>query len=92
VKNITVSVPDEVYRAARIAAAGQDTSVSALVASYLRSFTTSDEEFERLRRREQEIIAGIDAHFSMKDNVSRDALHDRAALREDSERAKRALR
>ncbi len=34
-KNITVSVSDDVYRAARIAAAEQGTSVSALVSRYL---------------------------------------------------------
>ncbi len=91
-KNITVSVPDEVYRAARITAAEQDTSVSALVADYLRSLATSDEEFARLGRREQEIIAGIDPRFSIKDNLSRDALHDRDALREEYLHASRALR
>jgi len=36
VANITVSVPDDVYRAARIRAAEQGSSVSALVAEYLR--------------------------------------------------------
>lgn len=34
-KNITVSVNDEVYRRARIVAAQQDTSVSALVRDFL---------------------------------------------------------
>lgn len=36
-KNITLSVPDEVYRKARIAAARRDTSVSALVAEFMYS-------------------------------------------------------
>jgi hypothetical protein len=35
VKNITVSVPDDVYRNARVAAAQRDTSLSALVVNYL---------------------------------------------------------
>ena len=35
VKNITVSVPDDVYRNARVNAAQRDTSVSALVVAYL---------------------------------------------------------
>ena len=34
-KNITVAVDDEVYRAARVVAAKRDTSVSALVREYL---------------------------------------------------------
>ena len=37
VKNITVSVDEETHRLARIRAAELDTSVSALVRSYLRS-------------------------------------------------------
>jgi hypothetical protein len=36
VKNITVSVDDETYRRARMAAAANDTSVSALVGGFLR--------------------------------------------------------
>ncbi|HET6917953.1 MAG TPA: hypothetical protein VFI46_00645 [Jiangellaceae bacterium] len=36
-KNITVSVPDDVFRAARILAADRGSSVSALEADYLRA-------------------------------------------------------
>jgi hypothetical protein len=36
VKNVTVSVPDEVYRNAQVAAAQRDTSLSALVTNYLK--------------------------------------------------------
>jgi plasmid stability protein len=93
VKNITVSVPDEVYRAARITAAERDTSVSALVRDYLRSLTDDGEdEFERLQRRRRELVAGVDPRFDPKDNLPRDALHDRDALREEHIRATRALR
>jgi hypothetical protein len=38
-KNITISVPDDVYRNARIAAARLDTSVSALVGKFLKSMS-----------------------------------------------------
>ena len=37
-KNITLSVDDDTYRLARIAAAERDTTVSALVRAYLRTF------------------------------------------------------
>jgi plasmid stability protein len=37
VKNITVTIEDELYRAARVQAAKQDTSVSALVRGYLKA-------------------------------------------------------
>jgi hypothetical protein len=48
VKNITVSVPDDVYRNARVAAAQRDTSVSALVVAYLERLSGRMEEFARL--------------------------------------------
>jgi plasmid stability protein len=77
VKNITVSIPDEVYRAARIRAAEQGTSVSALVADYLRSLLPQDDEFTRLEALQRQIVAGIGV-FRAGDRLSRDELHDRA--------------
>lgn len=50
-KNITLSVPDEVYRKARVAAARRDTSVSALVAESLRTLATGAENPTTVRRR-----------------------------------------
>jgi hypothetical protein len=38
VKNITLSVEDDIYRSARVEAARQNTSLSAVVRSYLRAF------------------------------------------------------
>lgn len=43
-KNITVSVDEEVYRAARVAAAENNTSVSALVRDYLKELAASRAE------------------------------------------------
>jgi len=76
-KNITVSISDDVYRNARIRAAEQDTSVSALVAEYLRSLSQSRAEFERLRALQEEVAAEIRT-FSGARRLSRDELHDRA--------------
>ena len=42
-KNITVSVPDDVYLTARRQAAERSTSVSQLVAEYLRSLNREEE-------------------------------------------------
>lgn len=42
-KNITLSVDEETYRLARIAAAERNTTVSALVRDYLRTFARRDE-------------------------------------------------
>ena len=58
-KNITVSVDDETYRRARIKAAEQDTSVSALVRRFLSDLGASESEFERLKRLEQEVRARL---------------------------------
>lgn len=72
-----MSVPDDVYRAARIRAAEQGTSVSALVAAYLRALATSEAEFARLEARQREIQAQIRASRAA-DRLGRDELHDRA--------------
>jgi plasmid stability protein len=77
VKNITVSVPDDVYRDARIRAAERGSSVSALVAEYLRSLSDREAEFARLEVKRREVIAGIE-HFSGSDRLGRDELHERS--------------
>ncbi len=76
-KNITVTVPDDVYRDARVRAAEQGSSVSALVAGYLRSLSESDAEFARLEAQQRAVQQRI-ARFRAGDRLDRDALHDRA--------------
>jgi len=76
-RNITVSVPDEVYREARVRAAEASTSVSALVADYLVSLTRSDAEFTRLADQQRRIVSQIQ-RFRASDRLDRDDLHDRA--------------
>jgi hypothetical protein len=77
VKNITVSVPDDVYRNARVAAAQNDTSVSALVVAYLEQLSGRIDEFARLEALQREVQAGID-QFRAADRLNRDKVHDRA--------------
>jgi hypothetical protein len=77
VKNITVSVPDDVYRNARVAAAQRDTSVSALVVAYLEQLSGRMDEFTRLEALQREVQAGI-GQFRAADRLSRDETHDRA--------------
>ena len=57
-KNITVSVPDDVYRNARVAAARSDTSVSALVVAYLEQLSGRIDEFARLEALQREVHTG----------------------------------
>ena len=79
-KNITVSLPDDVYRNARIRAAERDTSVSALVREFL---TAMGSEANR-RRTIAEVVQSIRAahpNFRASDRLDRDSLHERNALR-----------
>jgi len=83
-KNITVSVDDDVYRRARVYAAEQGTSVSAVVRRLLECVSAEETKHERLKRLERETVAGIEARgsqFSASDRLSREQLHDRHALR-----------
>ena len=76
-KNITVSVPDDVYRAARVAAAQRDTSVSALVVGYLERLSGRMDEFARLEALQREVQSEI-SEFRAADRLGRDEVHDRA--------------
>jgi plasmid stability protein len=75
--NITVSVPDEVYRAARIRAAERGSSVSALVADYLRWLSERELEFSRLEAQQRRVQGEIDC-FRAGDRLAREEVHERA--------------
>jgi len=76
-KNITVSVPDDVYRAARIRAAERGTSVSAIVAAYLHTLSGGGIEFDRLEKQQHRIQRQI-KRFRAGDRLGRDEAHARA--------------
>ncbi|MCY3881218.1 MAG: hypothetical protein F4Y92_07135 [Dehalococcoidia bacterium] len=90
-RNITITVDDETHRIARIRAAELDTSVSALVRGYLKSLASGREpagraetELERRRRLLAEVTEDFKARgvgLRMSENVPRDELYDRNALR-----------
>ncbi len=69
---------DDTYRRARLKAAEQDTSVSALVRAYLSSLAGGESETERLKRRERELRSQI-AHFTAARRLSREDVHARGA-------------
>ena len=75
-KNITVSIDDETYRRARIKAAEQDTSVSALVKRFLAELAAGESDAERLRREERALRERITA-FTAGDRLSREDVHGR---------------
>jgi plasmid stability protein len=79
-RNVTISLPDDVYRQARIKAAERDTSVSALVREYLVALGQETSDFERRKQLQKRTLGGI-ARFRAGDRLTRDRLHDRDAVR-----------
>ena len=79
-RNITVSLEDEIYRRARVKAAELDTSLSALVRDFLISLGEEETDFEKRKRLQDEVLRSIVA-FRANDRMSRDEAHDRRALR-----------
>jgi plasmid stability protein len=86
VKNITISIEDELYRRARIRAAEESTSVSAMVREFLIEVvhgSKGGDKFDRLLQEQKTLLASIHQkhpRLSSNDNLSRDELHDRHAI------------
>ena len=79
-KNVTVSLPELVYRRARIKAAERDTSVTALVREFLMKLGEEESDFERRQRLQDEVLASVRG-FSAGDRRLRSDVHGRRALR-----------
>ena len=75
-KNITVSLEDAVYRRARMIAAEQDMSVSALVKRFLVELGSQESDTERLKRKERLLRERI-TEFRASDRLPRDDIHGR---------------
>ncbi len=75
-RNITVSIDDEVHRRARIRAAETGTSVSAAVREFLIRWSGEETESDRLKRLQNETLRGISG-FSAGNRLSREELHRR---------------
>lgn len=86
-KNITVSVDEGLYRQARMKAAEQGPSISALFKAFLlrlTSETAAESEFQRLQREEEELRAELRARrlgLNPAHNLTRDEPHERHAIR-----------
>ena len=83
-KNMTISLEDDLYRRARVAAAEADTSVTALVREFLTHFTaTGESALPRSLDRAADILEIIDTMrkrhpgFEPGDRLSREELHAR---------------
>jgi len=76
-RDITVSVDDDTYKRACVAAGERNMSVSALVRAYVEQLASRETEVERLKRQEREIRSRIEA-FSASDKLSREKLRSRS--------------
>src|SRR5690606_20891841 len=76
VKNVTVSLDEQTYRRARVAAAERGTSLSALVRAFLEELGSSETESERLKKSERVLRERI-AEFRAGDRLTREQLHER---------------
>ncbi|MDQ3152192.1 MAG: BrnA antitoxin family protein [Actinomycetota bacterium] len=76
-RNITLTLPAELVRRVKVIAATRDTSVSALVADYLRSLAQRDDDYERVWQEEQRLMsAGLPMRIGAV-TWSRDDVHGR---------------
>jgi plasmid stability protein len=75
-RNITVSLDDDLIRRAKVRAAQEDSSVSAVVRRFLMDYARTETEFERLRRREIELRKQIKG-FDGANRLTRDEIYDR---------------
>ena len=83
-KNITIALDDDTYRRARVVAAQRDASVSALVKRFLLSLAAESGAPRNLKEEQESLLDSIWARhtgFSASENLTRDELHDRHALR-----------
>ena len=79
-RNITVSIDDEVHRRARIRAAEAGTSLSAAVREFLIRWSGEETEFDRLKRLQDETLRTIDT-FNGADRLPREEIYRRGRLR-----------
>ena len=75
-KNVTLSLPDDVYRMARIRAAEEDTSLSGLVQRLIIVHVKQESDSERRKRLQAEVLGTIE-RFSAADRLKRDEIHKR---------------
>jgi hypothetical protein len=76
-RNITLALPADLVRRAKVVAATRDTSVSALVAEYLAALTQHDDDYDVRWGEEQRLMReGLDMRIG-EITWSRDEIHGR---------------
>jgi len=82
VKNITVSVEDELYHAARVAAAQRQTNVTAVLRNYLQAFVRGEVSVEGPvdldRKNREELVAALKgSHLVLGYQPTREKTYER---------------
>ena len=79
-QNLTVSLPRDTIRKAKVLAARRETSISGLVAEQLEALVSQDEAYQRAMR---DALALLERGFHMGGfvGIDREELHDRKGLR-----------
>jgi hypothetical protein len=55
-RNLTLTLPVDLVRRARVIAAKRDTSLSAMISDYLRALTEQDDDYDGLWQRERRVM------------------------------------
>ena len=76
-RNVTITLDDEVYRAARMAAARRGQSLSALVRSLLNAVGGGPVPYEEKAARLFEAMDGAQTPYCAANRKAREALHER---------------
>ena len=76
-KNVTITLDDETYRAVRVAAAKRGQSVSALVRACLAAMDAGPVGYEQQARRLLEVMDAPQARYSASSRKQREQLYDR---------------
>lgn len=75
-QNVTVSLPEDTLRKAKVLAAKRSTSISGFLAEQIEALVGEDEAYERAKRQALDLLdSGF--HMGGKIKATRDSLHER---------------
>ncbi len=79
-KNVTVSIPEEIYRRARVKAAADNTSVSKVVSQFLENYGAEEERIAAARAQMETLFRKV-KRFGVGKKIPRDEIHARRRVR-----------
>jgi predicted CopG family antitoxin len=80
VKNITLSVSEDVYRRARLKAAAENTSLSRVVSRFLEDYGAEEERIAAARAQMETLFRKVKG-FGVGKKIPREEIHARRRLR-----------